>query len=89
MNVGGLDLDDATRIHFSNSGITATQKLSAAHLPETNKFIVSIGETVLPGVYDARVVGRFGISNPRGFAVGSQMEMIESDGNNSPRAHAL
>ncbi|MCI0595484.1 MAG: hypothetical protein L0Z48_02960, partial [candidate division Zixibacteria bacterium] len=78
VSVNGLDLDDAAQIHFSNSGITATQKMSAANQPEANKFIVAIDQGVLPGVYDARVVGRFGISNPRGFAVGNQMETTET-----------
>ncbi len=83
VSVTGLDLDDAGQIHFSNSGITATQKMSAANQPEANRFMVSIDQSVLPGVYDARVVGRFGISNPRGFAVGNQMETTET-GNHTP-----
>ena len=37
VSVSGPDLDDAMQIHFSNSGITATQKMSVANLPETNK----------------------------------------------------
>src|SRR5437773_9769828 len=34
VSVNGPDLDDATQIHFSSGGISATQKLSSANLPE-------------------------------------------------------
>src|SRR2546425_12216856 len=54
----GADLDEANQLHFSHTGITAKQKMG-----ETNKFLVTIAANVTPGVYEARVVGRFGISN--------------------------
>lgn len=36
-----------------------------------------IGSNVPPGRYDARVAGRFGISNPRAFVVGELEEVLE------------
>ena len=45
VSVTGQDLDDATQIHFSSSGLTATQKVDGVTgLPEANKFIVTISQ---------------------------------------------
>jgi hypothetical protein len=68
VTVSGSDLDEASGLHFSRMGITATPKADA------NKFTVTIASNVPPGVYEARVVGRFGISNPRAFVVGQWPE---------------
>ena len=66
----GADLDEANQLHFSHAGITAKQKVVETNgLPGANKFLVTIAPGVPPGVYEARVVGRFGISNPRSFVV--------------------
>src|SRR6266436_501793 len=63
VEVAGQDLDDLRQLHFSNANLTAK------HL-DGNKFNVSITSGTPPGFYDVRAVGRFGISNPRVFAVG-------------------
>jgi hypothetical protein len=86
VSVTGTDLDDANAIHFSIAGITATPKLAASGQPEANRFLVKIAAGVPPGIYDARVTGRFGISNPRAFAVGTGAEMTEGAGNQSVAA---
>src|SRR2546426_5131660 len=66
----GVDLDEANQLHFSHTGLTARQKVGETNgLPEANKFIETIATNATPGVYEARVVGRFGISNPRSFVV--------------------
>jgi len=80
----GADLDEATQLHFSHPGITAKQKTGGDGLPEPNKFLVTVTTNVIPGVYEARVVGRFGISNPRSFVVGDLAETIAPTTNNSP-----
>src|SRR5437667_12025142 len=60
----GADLDEANQLHFSHTGITAKQKVEETNgLPGT--FLVTIATNVTPGVYEARVVGRFGIANTR------------------------
>ena len=70
VTVAGADLDEANQLHFSHAGINAKPKVSGTNAaPEPNQFIVSIATNVAPGVYDLRVVGRFGISNPRAFVV--------------------
>src|SRR5437660_1176292 len=72
----GADLDEANHLHFSHTGITAKQKLETNGLPEANKFLVTIGTNVTPGICEARVIGRFGISNPRSFVVSELAEVI-------------
>lgn len=69
----GADQDDATQLLFSHAGITS--KLAE------QKFSVTIGADVPPGLYDVRVVGRFGISNPRTFVVGQWPELLRKGTN--------
>src|SRR5687768_12447927 len=68
----GQDLDDAKELRFSHPGITAEPA-------EGGKFKVAIAADVPLGTYDARAVGRFGISNPRAFAVGGGAELMGTD----------
>ncbi len=86
VTISGGDLDDATEIFFSHPGITAKAQMSEATdfepaRPVPNQFTVSIAADVPPGFYEARVVGRFGVSNPRVFAVGLLNEVTEEGGN--------
>jgi len=70
--VSGQDLDDATAIHFSHPGISS--RSVADGIPTEHKFIITIAPDVPRGVYEARVIGRYGISNPRAFLVGREQE---------------
>jgi hypothetical protein len=72
VTVAGIDLDDAHAIYFSDSNITAVAQTNGP-----GKFLVSVGTNVPVGIYDARVIGRFGISNPRRFVVGGLDESLE------------
>src|SRR6266850_5386698 len=76
VSLTGADLDEANQLHFSHTGITAKQKAGENGLPEANRFLVTIATNVTPGVYEARVVGRFGISNPRSFVVSELPETV-------------
>lgn len=78
VSVAGLDLDEASRLLFSRSQISAQPKLDTKGRPEMNRFVVTIPANTPPGVADARVVGRFGISNPRAFVIGDRPESILS-----------
>lgn len=53
----GADLDDLREMRFSHPGIAAVYQ-------SDGRFSVT-ASNVPPGVYEARVVGRFGVSNPR------------------------
>jgi hypothetical protein len=50
--------------------------------PGVTKFQVSIGGDVPVGNYDVRLVSKWGVSNPRTFAVGDQTEVLEKEPNN-------
>ena len=75
VTAAGADLDDPSRLYFSHAGITA--------VPREGKFAVTIASNVPPGVYEARFVGRFGLSNPRKFAVGLLPESVAPATNTS------
>lgn len=80
---GGTDLDEVDQLVFSHPGITAAQKRDAAGNPVANTFAVSIAADVPAGLYDARVRGLFGISNPRLFRIDSLAESAETEPNNA------
>ena len=63
VTITGTDLDGATRLHFSDKGI----ECKAGAKP--NVFSLTISKDAPAGYCDVRVVGRYGISNPRGFAI--------------------
>ena len=73
VTLAGQDLDAATELRFPHPGITGrkTGRGSAAEAT----FAVAIAADVPVGTYDCRVVGRFGISNPRAFVVGDREEV--------------
>lgn len=86
LTVGGADLEEASELIFSHPGITATLKHSEA-TPEApaqpiyGTFVVSVAADVSQGIYEARVRGRFGISNSRRFAIDA-LETLIDNGNN-------
>src|SRR6266513_3856416 len=87
--VTGSDLDEANELHFSHTNITARQKVAdKTGEPEGNKFLVTIGADVPPDVYEVRVIGRFGVSNPRAYVVGHLPE-IPSPATNHAVASAV
>lgn len=89
VKINGGDLDDADQLLFSHPGITAAPKMegpgdfSKKARPVPNTFTVRIAADVPPGLYEARAVGRFGMTNPRTFHVSSFDEISEESGNNS------
>ena len=94
VSVTGANHDDLSKLIFSHPGITATQKVNPPaefHVhpnPVNNAFTVSIAADVPTGVYESRVVGRFGASNPRAFVVGKLTE-LRNPGSNTAVATAL
>lgn len=86
VTIAGNDLDDCTRLLFSHAGITAQPKMVPAtaiepERPVPNQFAVTIAGDVPPGTYEARAVGRFGVSNPRSFVVGALHEITDATSN--------
>ncbi len=87
VTITGTELDEVNRLIFSHAGVTATQKTSAATdlkpaAPVANQFKLKIDASVPAGIYEVRAAGRFGVSNPRLFAVG-QFDELADDNTNS------
>jgi hypothetical protein len=91
----GTDLDEIKALYFSDARIKAemvpppepkidpkTKKPLPNQPPPPMKFKVTVPGDVPVGVYDARAIGRWGISNPRAFAVGDLKEIEEKEPNN-------
>jgi hypothetical protein len=74
VKVEGSDLDDAKELRFSQAGISAVFKADGI-------FTVTAATNVPVGIYDARVIGRFGASSPRAFVIGDRPETISSGTN--------
>ena len=88
VTIGGRDIDEPTELIFSHPGIQAAIKVvpEAEFEParnSTNQFTVEAAENVPPGIYEVRVVGRFGVSTPLSFVVHHETSAIETGDNHS------
>lgn len=90
VTIAGTDLDDSDKLVFNHPGLVAqpkmapTTELEKTARPMANQFSVQIAGDVPPGIYEARAISRFGISNPRSFVVSNLTEETDAAGNNSP-----
>jgi hypothetical protein len=76
VEIAGADIDDVKTLLFDHSGF------KAEHLKD-RRFRVTIAADVPEGTYDVRLLGRFGISNPRLFAVSHGLtDVAEKEPNN-------
>ena len=73
----GADLDGSAEMRFSHPGITAKTDDKSDNAA-SRKFTIAISNDVPSGIYEARVVSRFGITNPRSFTVGDLTEFQPS-----------
>ncbi|GIW82927.1 MAG: hypothetical protein KatS3mg105_4734 [Gemmatales bacterium] len=101
--IGGEDLEEAKNLQFSHPGIRAERipdppppkpdpkkKNQKAPPPPPLKFKVTIAANVPPGIYDARITSKYGISNPRAFVVGQLNEILEKESNDDvPQAQKV
>lgn len=89
VTVGGAFNDDLTRLVFNHPGIVAEQKVNPAGEfdtgpnPVNNTFTVKIAADVPAGVYEARIGGRFGVSNSRPFQISVGEEVRDNGANRS------
>ncbi len=74
----GADIEEATKLLTDHKGITAE------HIKD-RKFKLTIAGDVPPGTYDLRIVGKYGITNPRVFAVSRGLTEIVEKGMNDER----
>src|SRR5215510_2562663 len=62
LEIAGVDLEGVDSLLFDHPGLKAT-------FVKERHFRLTIAADVPPGTYDVRLVGRFGVSNPRIFSV--------------------
>jgi hypothetical protein len=80
VEVAGSDLEEPAKMIFDHPGIKA-------ELVKDRKFKVTVRADVPPGTYDATVLGKYGLSNPRLFAVSNGLvEVAEKEPNDEPAA---
>ncbi|HUY88051.1 MAG TPA: PPC domain-containing protein [Pirellulales bacterium] len=78
VEVAAADAEEAKQLLFDHPGLKAEQTAP-------NKFKVAIAADVPEGTYDVRLLGRFGLSNPRLFAVSHGLvDVPEKEPNNAP-----
>lgn len=92
--ISGVDLENAGQLVFSHPGIAAQQKTTEPNAfqdgpqPVANQFTLTIAADVPVGVYEVRALGKYGLSNPRFFAVDALPEVAEAEPNNDPKKPA-
>lgn len=78
LEIQGADLEEPT-LRFDHPGITATPIEGKERM-----FRVTVANDVPEGTFDCRVIGKYGISNPRLFAVHSSIaDLLETEPNHA------
>ncbi len=100
----GTDLEGPEALVFSHPGIKAEPVVppptppadpnkppaQPAPKPAVTKFKVTVAADVPLGLHDVRLVNKWGVSNPRAFAVGDLAEATEAEPNNDvPQAQRV
>jgi hypothetical protein len=87
--LSGADLEDITALYFSDGRLKAELVPPPPPDPKVKNppphplmFKVTIPADMPVGIYDVRAVGKWGITNPRAFAVGDLAEVMEKEPNN-------
>jgi hypothetical protein len=97
VTLGGADLEESASLYCSHPGLKA-ERLADPPSPDPKKpaptapprFAITVAADVPPGIYDVRAVGKWGVSNPRAFAVGDLVEVLEQEPNSDvPQAQRV
>lgn len=83
VTITGQNCEDVDELSFSHPAINAVPKTGPNGLPVVNQYVVSIAADCPPGIHEARVMTRLGVSSSRVFNVGSLTEVIQTKGNTS------
>ncbi|MEY3459663.1 MAG: hypothetical protein RL215_2820, partial [Planctomycetota bacterium] len=83
LTITGENLDDDAQLLFSHPGLAAVPKTDAAGKPLPGQYTLSIAADCPPGLHEARVLTRLGISSSRIFSVGELPEVLQTAGNTS------
>jgi hypothetical protein len=80
VEIAGADIEEVKELRFDHPG------LKAEHIKD-RRFRVTVAADVPAGTYDVRLVGQYGISNPRLFAVSHGLtEVAEKEPNDDQAA---
>jgi len=77
----GREVEDVPSLHFDHPGFSA-------ELVKPKQFRITVSKEVPEGTYDVRLVGRFGVSNPRQFAVSHGLTDVTEKEPNQTAAEA-
>ncbi len=83
VKITGENLEDVEQLAFSDARIAASSKPNAMGQPIPNEYIVTIAPDCPPGVYEARVMTRLGLSSSRVFSVSKLTEVNQKQPNTS------
>jgi hypothetical protein len=86
ITITGEHLDGADELIFNSPQLVAQKKLDANGQPVANQYTVEIAAECEPGLYEAHVMTRLGLSSGRVFAVGSLPEVVQAPGNTTVAA---
>jgi len=81
VTITGENLEDANELIFTHPGITAVPKMDASGQPEASKFMVTIAAECPPGIHEARLMTRLGISSSRVFCVDTLPQVLQTTPN--------
>jgi hypothetical protein len=76
--ITGENIDGASDLMFTHPALSATQKRDAENKIEINKYVVTIAADAPPGIHEALIMTRLGISSSRVFSVGTLPEVSQS-----------
>lgn len=79
--ITGENIEDASELLFTHPGLTAKPKLDANGKPKANKWIVTIAADCPPGIHEARLMTRLGITSSRVFCVDTLQELVQTTPN--------
>jgi hypothetical protein len=83
VTVTGENVDDDPELVFSSPKITAQPKRDATGASVKNRYIVTVAPDAAPGLTEARLMTRLGISSARCFTIGTLPEITREKANTS------
>ncbi len=83
VKVTAEESDETAALVFSSPLLSAKPKHNDEGVVEKNKFLVTVAPEASPGVYEARLFARLGISSARAFSVSAFEEVTRSEENTS------
>lgn len=81
VTITGENIDDAELLAFSHPRITAKQKRTLDGEPLADQYTVTIANDCPPGLYEARLMTRLGVSSSRVFSVSTLPEVVRKEPN--------